>query len=136
MKLLLDTNIIIEIITKRKDYKESLQILRNCEANIVEGFVTATTITDLMYILRKHIDPENVRETVQKLLLVIDVAGVLKSDILAAFIIGIKDYEDAVQASCAGRIKADYIVTRNDKDFIGSPIPAILPSDALKLLKQ
>ena len=136
MKLLLDTNIIIEIITKRDGYLESLQILRWCEAKIVDGFVTATTITDLMYILRKHIDPEKVRETVQKLLLVIDVAGVLKSDILAAFINGMRDYEDAVQASCAGRIKADYIVTRNAKDFIGSPIPAILPSEASTLIKQ
>jgi len=135
MRLLLDTNIIMEIITKRSNYEESLHILRCCEANIVDGFVTATTITDLIYILRKYIGPENVRDTVQKLLLTIDVAGVLKSDILAAFLSGMKDFEDAVQVSCAGRIKADYIVTRNAKDFKDSPIPAVLPNDAMMLLK-
>jgi len=134
MRLLLDTNIIIDIITKRKGYEASLQILKCCEINIADGFVTATTVTDLMYILRKHISPEGVRDVVQKLLVVIDVAGVLKSDISAAFLSGMKDFEDAVQASCAGRIKADYIVTRNAKDFAESPVSAILPEKAIKLL--
>ena len=134
MRLLIDTNIIVEIIAKRKGYEESIQVLRWCEVNIIDGFVTATTITDLMYILRKHIAPENVREAVQKLLLALDIAGVLKSDINAALLSGMNDFEDAVQSSCAGRINADYIVTRNVKDFANSPVPAILPGEALALI--
>jgi hypothetical protein len=46
------------------------------------------------------------------------------------------DFEDAVQASCAARVKADYIVTRNVGDFEKSLIPAILPADMLKLLQR
>jgi hypothetical protein len=46
-----------------------------------------------------------------------------------------KDFEDAVQSSCARRVKADYIITRNVKDFEKSPVPAILPSEALELLR-
>ena len=46
-----------------------------------------------------------------------------------------KDYEDAVQASCAERMKADYIVTHNLKDFVASSIPAISPGYALDIIE-
>jgi predicted nucleic acid-binding protein len=133
---LLDTNIVVDILSRRTGYENSRAVLRFCEAGRVEGFVSVTTVTDVMYILRKHIEPSAVREAVQTLLAIVDVAGVLKSDINAAFISGMKDFEDAVQASCAVRSKADYIVTRNVRDFEKTVIPAILPEDLLKLLQN
>ena len=133
MKLFLDTNIIVDIISKRSGYEDSLQVLRYCETNHAKAFVSATTVTDVMYILRKHIAPEAVRNAVQTLLSIVDVAGVLKSDITSAFLSNMKDFEDAVQASCAARIKSDYIVTRNFKDFEESRIPTVSPSMALEL---
>ena len=134
MRFLLDTNIVVDIITKREGYEESLCLFRNCEIKRAEGFVTATTVTDVMYILRKHIKPEDVREAVKTLLLIVNVAGVLKSDIKAALLSGMKDFEDTVQASCARRIKADFIITRNAKDFTDSTVPAIQPDEAIRLL--
>ena len=131
MKLLLDTNIVVDILTKRDGYKESRAILRLCEAGRAEGFVSVTTVTDVMYILRKHVDPNNVRDSVQTLLSIVDAADVLKNDIAAAFSSEMEDYEDAVQAACAARNKADYIITRNVRDYINSPVPAILPDDFL-----
>jgi predicted nucleic acid-binding protein len=135
MRLLLDTNIVVDILSKRMGYEDSLQVLRYCETKRVEGFVSATTVTDVMYILRKHLAPLAVRNAMQTLLTIVDVAGVLKSDIAAAFVNEIHDFEDAVQASCAKRIKADYIVTRNVTDFEKSTIPAILPGRALEILR-
>ena len=132
---MLDTNIVVDIISKRDGYEDSLQLLKHCELGNVNGFVSAITVTDVMYILRKHISPSLVRETVQILLLILDVANILKSDITSAFSSDIKDYEDAVQSSCAERVKADYIVTRNLKDFRESAVPAILPSKALQIIR-
>ncbi len=40
-----------------------------------------------------------------------------------------RDFEDAVQSAAASRIHADYIITRNTKDFQDSPIPAITPEE-------
>jgi predicted nucleic acid-binding protein len=134
MKLFLDTNIIVDVISKRNGYKDSLRILKCCEANIFKGYVSANTVTNVMYILRKHVAPNVVRSAVQALLTIVEVATVLKSDITTAFDNGIKDYEDAVQAACAARINADCIVTRNIKDFKGSDVPAVLPAKALELL--
>ena len=135
MRLLLDTNIVVDILTKRTGYEDSRMILRYCEAGRAEGLISATTVTDVMYILCKHISPNAVREAVQTLLSIVGVAGVLKADIIAAFASDMTDYEDAVQASCAARNKADYIVTRNVKDFEKSIVPAILPGDMLKLMQ-
>lgn len=134
MKMMLDTNIIVDVLSRRDGYEESLQLMKHCELGRVEGFVSAITVTDVMYILRKHIDPSLVREAVQTLLLIVDVASVLKSDITFGFSCDMKDYEDAVQSACAERMKADYIVTRNIKDFEKSPVPAILPSVALSII--
>jgi predicted nucleic acid-binding protein len=134
MRIFLDTNIIVDIVSRRGGYEDSLQILKYCETGHAKGFVSTVTVTDVMYILRKHIPPDAVRNAVQTLLIIVDVADVLKSDISAAFSSDMKDFEDAVQASCAERVKADYIVTRNIDDFENSAIPAILPADMLKLL--
>jgi len=134
MRLMLDTNIIVDVLSKRDCYEESLRLVKYCELGRVEGFVSAITVTDVMYILRKHINPSLVREAVQILLLIVDVANVLKSDITSGFFSEMKDYEDAVQASCAERMKADYIVTRNIDDFKKSPIPAILPNAAINII--
>ena len=136
MKILLDTNIIIDILSKREGYVTSLQLLRYCETKKLEGVVSTTTITDVMYILRKQTTPQLLREAIQALLTIADVAGVTKVDINRALSSDMSDFEDAVQAACAKRIKADYIVTRNLKDFAGSQVRAISPENMLKLLEH
>jgi len=134
MKLMIDTNIVVDVISRRNGYEESLQLIKYCELGKVDGFVSAITVTDVMYILRKHITPNLVCEAVQTLLLIVDVADVIKKDISSAFSSDMKDYEDAVQSSCAERMKAKFIVTRNLKDFEKSRVPAISPNDALKII--
>ena len=134
MKILLDTNIIIDVLTKRTGYEESLALIKYCELGKAEGFISATTVTDVVYIMRKHIPPAQVRDAVQTLLVIVDIAGVLKGDISSAFLSDMQDFEDAVQAACALRIGAEYIVTRNLKDFEKSPVPAISPGAVLDIL--
>ena len=134
MKILLDTNIIVDNLARRDEYGESLQILNLCENGFVGGVVTTATVMDVMYIMRKHLRLHEVRDSIQMLLQIVDVVPVLKSDISAALLGGFSDFEDAVQASCAMRVKADYIVTRNAKDFEKSPVPAVPPDDLLNML--
>jgi predicted nucleic acid-binding protein len=134
MKLLLDTNVVVDILTGRAGYEASLKVLKYCELQKAEGYVSAVTVTDVMYILRKHISPDSVRDALSTLLSIVEVADVVKSDIRTAFSCDIRDFEDAVQAMCARRTGVDYIVTRNLKDFKGSPVRAISPADALVFL--
>jgi predicted nucleic acid-binding protein len=134
MKLLLDTNIVIDILSKRDGYIGFLNVLKYCEARKAGGYISAVTVTDVMYILRKHTTPDSVRDALSTLMSVADVADITKADIKGAFSCDIRDFEDAVQAMCARRIGADYIVTRNIKDFENSPVRPILPEDMPALL--
>ena len=138
MKILLDTNIIIDILAKREPFlADSARILRMSEEGQIDAFITANSVTDIIYILRKYIQDRAVLKfTVQSLLSIVDVVDVLKSDILKAFELDFKDFEDALQVRCAKRIKADYIITRNLPDFIQSPIPALPPEEFLQNFEE
>jgi predicted nucleic acid-binding protein len=128
MKVLIDTNVILDILMKRAGfYENSSRVLKLCEIKQDEGYISATTVTDVHYFLRKEIGYEQTREAMQTLLAIIDVAAVTKADIHRAFSYNMPDYEDAVQAACAKRIGAMRIVTRNAKDFKGSPVIAVTP---------
>jgi len=135
LKILLDTNIVIDNLARRDEYGESLTILNLCEDGVLEGVITTVTIMDVMYVMRKYLGYEEIRSAVQILMQIVDIVPALKRDINTAFIGSFNDFEDAVQASCAERAKADYIVTRNVKDFKKSSIPAVTPDNLLKLLK-
>ena len=136
MRLLLDTNVVIDIASKRQGYAASRDVLRLCELSRVEGFVSTTTVTDAVYILKKYITPASVREAVRILLHIIDVVEVRKSDVMYALEGNWKDFEDAVQAACAARNNMNYIVTRNVGDFSASTVKAISPEETLKILEN
>lgn len=134
MKVLLDTNIIIDNLARRDEYGESFQILNLCESGLIKGTVTTATAMDTMYVMRKYLSLAEASHAMQILLQIVDIIPVIKNDISAAFKGGFRDYEDAVQASCAQRIKADYIATRNVKDFEKSSVPAVSPDVILRML--
>lgn len=134
-RVLIDTNILVDVLSQRQGYTESLNVLKYCEILEIKGYVSTVTITDLMYILRKHLAPQKIRESVQTLIAILEIVDVTGDDIFQAFASEIKDFEDAVQTACAKRIGADGIITRNLKDFTKSPLPAIPPEAVSTLLK-
>ena len=137
MKLLLDTNVLIDVLAKRAGfYRDSLETLRFCEAGGVSAFVSAVSVADVMYIMRKYLPREALRNAVKTLLAITSVADVTRGDINNAFSSAMSDYEDAVQAYCAKRIRADFIITRNTRDFAGSPVKAVTPSEFLKMVSR
>lgn len=136
MKILLDTNIVVDVLSRRDGFEESLNILRCCEVRRAQGIVTTATIMDVMYILRKHMDAAKMKEAVRTILAIADIAEIREADIHAALDGDMTDFEDAVQAACAKRCRAEYIVTRNKRDFAKSPVPALLPGEALPLLED
>jgi len=134
LKVLIDTNVIVDNLARRDEYGESLRILILCEAGMLEGVISAITVLDVMCILRIYLSRAKARETVQTITRIVEVVSVLPVDISTAFSSDIIDFEDAVQAACARRVNADYIITRNTKDFQKSSVPAITPRDMLNLL--
>lgn len=130
MKILVDTNVILDVLCNRKEFVEaSLRVLQWCETQHITGYISALSIPNIVYIMRKGLDPEHIKEILHTLTLVFSVVELRKGDLLKAAELSFGDYEDAIQSVCAARVRADYIVTRNGKDFANSPIPAISPAD-------
>ncbi len=132
LKVLIDTNVIIDHLTNREPFCEfSEKVIRLCENKKIRGYITASSATDIYYILRKYVGREKGIEFLRLLVSIIDVIEVTKSDILKAMEINISDYEDALLSCCASKIKADYIITRNAKDFLNSNVNSISPKELL-----
>ena len=135
MKLLIDVNILLDVLQARKPHlKESSLIWKLCETHQTDGFVPALSFANLVYIMRKEMDPEQVEKTLDSISLIFEIADLQSSDLKKAAGLHWSDFEDAVQSVTASRIGADYIITRNTKDFSQSAVPAVSPKQFLELL--
>jgi predicted nucleic acid-binding protein len=112
--------------------ENSKAVLKLSESGKISGIITASMVTDIYYILNRFLkDAERVKLLIWKLLGAVDLADVMAKDVTAAFTTPMPDFEDALLAQCAKRVKADFIVTRNVEDFQNSPVPAMTPDDFL-----
>ncbi|MCM1496785.1 MAG: PIN domain-containing protein [Bacteroides sp.] len=136
MKIMCDTNIIIDVLLEREPFfNDSYQILQLCEERSLDGFVSASCITDIFYLVRKYThSTETAYNAIGKVLEIIKVCSVTNDDILLAFQQKSKDFEDCLVAVCAKSIRCDYIITRNQKDFEDFRIPLLTPAELLQLL--
>lgn len=133
MKIFIDTNVILDVLCNRKDFvADSLRVFQCCEAQRLTGYISALSIPNIIYIMRKELDLERIRDILHILTLVFSVAELREDDLLKAAELSFHDYEDAIQSVCAARVRADYIVTRNEKDFTGSTVPTITPANLVK----
>jgi predicted nucleic acid-binding protein len=132
MKLLIDTNVILDLLLAREPFLPSARaVLKKIQDGYAEGFTTASCITDIVYVCKKEYPLAVIRKEILKLLNLIDVIGVERGDIIEAFDTGFSDYEDALQSCCASKEDIDFIVTRNVKDFAKSKVNAISPEGFL-----
>jgi predicted nucleic acid-binding protein len=133
MKALIDTNVVLDALMRRNPWADAAErIIVAAASDMFTACVTASGITDIYYLVQKHLqDRRKTRDEVRKLFDIFDVLDVTGSDCISAFDIGVPDYEDALLAQCARRAKADLIVTRNENDFSDSPVPAVSPQEFL-----
>jgi predicted nucleic acid-binding protein len=136
MKVLVDTNVIIDILDRREPFfGDSYKLIQLAVQGKLEAFMSAGAVTDVFYIISRSIrDAQKAREKIIALTALIGFCDTTASDINAALTLNIADFEDAVIASAARRERADYIVTRNEAGFTDSPVPAIDPTQFLRQL--
>ena len=100
-------------------------------------YITASSATDIYYLIRKYLhDTDQARNTMSKLYELFLILDVTSGDCQEALSSRVKDYEDAVIASCANRNQMDYIVTRNIRDYEHSKVKTVLPDELLKCVSQ
>ena len=133
MKVLIDTNVILDVLLKRESHFEfSASVLKLCGMQVT-GFIAANQTTDIFYLLRRGgKDAKSAKDIVKMLIDNVKVLDISAADVQNAIADEALDYEDSLLACCAERHKADYIITRNEKDFNFSQVPALSPQTFLK----
>jgi len=134
MKVLLDTNVVLDAIAKREPFWDNAQKIINLILdNKLEGYITANSITDIYYIARKHLSQNDLHLAMRSLFKVFDIIDVFGMDCRKALDFPLDDYEDALLAVCGNRAEVDYIVTRDEEFLHQAKIPVIAPADFVKL---
>ena len=133
MKILIDTNVLIDYLSGRKPYfAYADEIIKLCRDSKITGYMAAHSVPNIFFILRKEYNAEERRTMIKSLFDILSVSGIDEKTLLAALNReNFKDFEDCLQDECAVEVLADYIVTRNVKDFANSKITALIPEDFL-----
>lgn len=138
MKAIIDTCIIVDVLQKReKFFEDSYSVFIAVANQLFEGVICASAVTDIYYIMHRHFhDDSQTRKTLETLFKLFSVADTTGYDCKKALISQISDYEDAVMIETAARIKADCIVTRNEKDYRNSDITVYTPKEFLEAFEK
>jgi predicted nucleic acid-binding protein len=135
MKILLDTNIALDVLLERHPFHETGAKVLGLSKGGVELFISASAITDIYYITCKRRAGKEAAMTLLKtILLFVDVASVTGNEIRRAIALDWDDFEDAVQYAAGERLAVDYVITRNAADFAFASIPVVSPEELLAII--
>lgn len=136
MKILLDTNIVLDVLLKREPFcQEAKEIFGQIESGKINGFLCATTITTIYYLVSKTTTVSNANNIIQKLLLLFEIAHVNKEVLQQALQNSGKDFEDSVIYTSAELCGIDVIISRDLKGFKKSKVITKLPKEFLSTMK-
>ena len=135
MKLLLDTNVVLDVMLDRKPHVvASAKVVAAAETGGIEASLCATTITTIHYLATKALGAKVSAREIGRLLEIFRIAPVTEVVLKAALQTKTPDYEDAVLFEAARAAGMDGIVTRNAEDFPKTKLPIYLPVDIMVLL--
>lgn len=137
MRLLIDANILLDVLQKREPYYyDSSIIWKFCETEQVKGYVSTLSFANIIYVMRKELTPEKIEEILRALALIFEFAELSTVDLVRGAEMKWDDFEDAVQSATAERVHADYIITRNIRDFKKSSVAALTSGEFIEKMYE
>ena len=134
MRVFLDANVVLDVLAHREPFfSDSVQVLSLVESGAVEGLIAAHTVTTLFYLLYRKVGAQRARSGLLDLLRILEVVAVDQDRILQAFAMDWSDFEDALQAACAVKCEADYLLTRDHRGFSGAAVTVLSPAEFLAM---
>ncbi|WP_017317718.1 PIN domain-containing protein [Mastigocladopsis repens] len=136
MKLVLfDTDVVLDVLLQRQPFFAASALALDTVAHLkVEGYLAGHAMTNLFYLLRRHLGTDKSREALNTLMSKMHVAAVTDAVIREALASSFPDFKDAVTHATARAEGIEAIVTRNIKDFRMGTISAMLPEVFLATL--
>nr|VFK24541.1 MAG: Predicted nucleic acid-binding protein, contains PIN domain [Candidatus Kentron sp. LPFa] len=132
MKIMLDLNILLDVAQGREPfYAASAGVLSVLLRGEATACIPGHALTTLHYILSRGSSKETADEFIDWLLARFQVIGEDHGVFARARSLKMADFEDAVVASAAEAAGCQWIVTRNPKDFLASPVAPLTPEEFL-----
>lgn len=136
MRVLFDTNVILDILLARSPHVQSAAALLDLvAAKDLYGLLGATTITTIHYLATKSVGTAEAQRHVRTLLGLFEVAPVTRAVLTDALDLGYPDYEDAVLHEAARHSGAEAIVTRDLKGFPRPRLKMYAPEELLRFVR-
>jgi len=101
---------------------------------LIKSYISASTVTDVFYITQKEYGKKAAREAIKRLLKVFHPATVTDGNIFQALELDWSDFEDSLQFVVGKALLADFIITRNIKDFASSSISTVTPEQFIQTI--
>jgi predicted nucleic acid-binding protein len=137
VKILLDTNVILDVALERQPlFSKSEEVLSLAENGAFEAFISASTFSDLYYVIRKQKGRSLAFNFVDSIAEVYQIASVDRAVISLALTLGFQDFEDGIQCATASVNQLDAIVTRNAEDYTQSPVQVFTPLALIQALEH
>lgn len=137
MKVLLDTNVVLDVLLRRGEWLAEAEAIWQASLDgSLESCITASSLTDIYYIGRRLVGDQAAREAVRKCLDVLTVVPVDEETLEAAYALSAGDFEDALQIASAMRNDVEAIVTRDPDDFISAPVRVLSPTELAASLRH
>ena len=136
-KIVIDINILMDFLFKRDGHEKVAEIFKICSKGDIQGLVCAHEITTLNYFLNKTIkDKTKVKKTISGIMQYFKVIEINRGLLEKALTSEIDDFEDAVIEASSSKERAEYILTRNIRDFKKSVVNAITPEELLVIYNK
>lgn len=133
MRVLVDTNVFLDVLLNREEWVESSQeVLNRLEQTPGMGWLAWHTLSNLYYIGRKMAGEMETRRSLRRILSSFSVCPADGAIATNALDLPVLDFEDAMQIAAGQAAKAEWIITRNEPDFRKSPLPVLSPEEALQ----
>jgi len=125
-KLLVDTNIVVDLLTRREDfYREAQDLFTLSDEGKVKLLVSSLTFANTHYLLNRYKNKDEARKILIKFKVLVEVAKLDDKIIELALASDFTDFEDAIQYYTAVENGVDVIITRNLRDFKTSKLPVL-----------
>jgi predicted nucleic acid-binding protein len=134
LKIFIDVNIFIDVMTKRSGWAESLRVVNLARnSREIDASTSALTLPLIYFFRHRVVDESRARNDAQAILKNIELVPLTPAIIARALVAAGADFEDNIQITSAESIGVDHLITRNKKDFTASLVPVSTPDEWLEL---
>ena len=134
MKIFIDVNVFIDVMTKRNGWSESLRVLNlTRRSHEIDSWTSALTLPLIYFFRRRVVDEATARADAQAILKGVHLVALSQTILNLAQVSVGPDFEDNIQIASAESISANHLITRNKKDFGTSQITVLSPEEWLVL---